>query len=327
MQKRPLGSTGLTLSAPGLGCMGMSEFYGPADEAESLETLNAALDIGYDFLDTADTYGLGHNEELLGRFLEERRDRVVLATKFGIVRDAAGSRRIDNTPAYIAAACDASLKRLRVGTIDLYYCHRRNPETPLEETIGSMAKLVETGKVRALGLSEVSPATLRAAHAIYPIAAVQSEYSLWSRTPEDGMLATCAELGVTFVAYSPLGRGFLTGAIDPKTLSEGDFRKGNPRFQGEALAQNRRLAEALGAFAATRGVTAAQVALAWLVAKAPNVVPIPGARRATRLVENAAGVDLALSREEIAELDALFARDAVAGARYAAGGTAGIEVI
>lgn len=182
MQKRPLGSTGLTLSAPGLGCMGMSEFYGPADEAESLETLNAALDIGYDFLDTADTYGLGHNEELLGRFLEQRRDRVVIATKFGIVRDAAGSRRIDNTPAYIAAACDASLKRLRVETIDLYYCHRRNPETPLEETIGSMAKLVETGKVRALGLSEVSPATLRAAHAIHPIAAVQSEYSLWSRT-------------------------------------------------------------------------------------------------------------------------------------------------
>ncbi|MCC0806651.1 aldo/keto reductase [Methylobacterium sp. W2] len=327
MQKRPLGSTGLTLSAPGLGCMGMSEFYGPADEAESLATLNAALDLSYDFLDTADTYGLGHNENLLGRFLEHCRERVALATKFGIVRDAAGSRRIDNTPAYIATACDASLKRLRVETIDLYYCHRRNPETPLEETIGAMAKLVETGKVRALGLSEVSPATLRAAHAIHPIAAVQSEYSLWSRTPEEGMLETCAELGVTFVAYSPLGRGFLTGAIDPNALSAGDFRKGNPRFQGEALAQNRRLAEALGHFAAARGVSAAQVALAWLVTKAPNVVPIPGARRATRLAENAAAMDLALSTAEIAELDTLFAPAAVAGARYAAGGTAGIEAL
>ncbi|WP_019905394.1 aldo/keto reductase [Methylobacterium sp. 77] len=327
MQKRPLGTTGLTISAPGLGCMGMSEFYGPTEDTASLATLSAALDIGYDFLDTADTYGLGHNEELLGTFLKHRRDGIVLATKFGIVRDAAGSRRIDNTPAYVAAACDASLKRLRIETIDLYYCHRRNPETPLEETIGAMAKLVAAGKVRALGLSEVSPATLRAAHALHPIAAVQSEYSLWSREPEDGMLETCAELGVTFVAYSPLGRGFLTGAIDPEALSEGDFRKGNPRFQGPALAQNRRLADTLGTFATARGVTAAQVALAWLVTKAPNVVPIPGARRATRLAENAAGVDLALSTGDVAELDTLFARDAVAGARYAAGGTAGIEVI
>ncbi|GJE19463.1 aldo/keto reductase [Methylobacterium marchantiae] len=325
MQKRPLGTTGLT--APGLGCMGMSEFYGPTEDTASLATLGAALDIGYDFLDTADTYGLGHNEELLGRFLEDRRDRVVLATKFGIVRDARGSRRIDNTPAYIEAACNASLKRLRIETIDLYYCHRRNPETPLEETMGAMAKLVDSGKVRALGLSEVSPATLRAAHAIHPIAAVQSEYSLWSRAPEDGMLETCDELGVTFVAYSPLGRGFLTGAIDPKALSEGDFRKGNPRFQGEALTRNQRLADALGAFAAARGATAAQIALAWLVNKAPRVVPIPGARRATRLAENAAAVDLVLSSDEIAELDALFSNDAVAGARYAAGGTAGIEVL
>lgn len=328
MLRRPLGTTGLSVSAPGLGCMGMSEFYGAADDDASLATLEAALELGYDFLDSADTYGLGHNEELLGRFLAGRRDRVVLATKFGIVRRAGtGERRIDNTPAYVAQACDASLRRLRIETIDLYYCHRRNPETPIEDTIGAMARLVTDGKVRALGLSEVSPATLRAAHAIHPIAAVQSEYSLWSRTPEDGMLETCRELGVTFVAYSPLGRGFLTGAVDPRQLAEGDFRKGNPRFQGEALEQNQRLANALAAFAGRRGASAAQIAIAWLVNKAPEVVPIPGARRATRLAENAAAADLVLSPREIAELDALFAPEAVAGARYAPGGTAGIEEI
>lgn len=325
MQKRPLGSTGLSVSAPGLGCMGMSEFYGPAEDAESLATLNAAIEIGYDFLDTADTYGLGHNEDLLGTFLRHRRDGIVLATKFGIVRDGSGSRRIDNTPAHVAAACDASLKRLGIETIDLYYCHRRNQETPLEETIGAMARLVRAGKVRALGLSEISPATLRAAHAIHPIAAVQSEYSLWSREPENGLLQTCAELGVTFVAYSPLGRGFLTGTVDPATLSESDFRKGNPRFQGEALARNRVLAGALADFAASRGVTAAQVALAWVTSKSPIVVPIPGSRRIARLTENAAALDLTLTGEEIARLDGMFEPEAVGGARYAPGGMAGIE--
>jgi len=308
--------------------MGMSEFYGPTDEAASLDTLAAALELGYDFLDTADTYGLGHNETLIGRFLKGRRDRVVLASKFGIVRrrDSA-ERRIDNTPAYIASACEASLKRLGVETIDLYYCHRRNPETPIAEMVGAMARLVEQGKVRAIGLSEVSPETLRAAQAVHPIAAVQSEYSLWSRAPEAGMLQTCRDLGVTFVAYSPLGRGFLTGAIDPTALAAGDFRRGNPRFQGEAFAQNRHLLNGLSAIAARRSVTPAQIALAWLVQKAPEVVPIPGARRATRLAENAAAVDLALSPVEIAELDALFSPDAVAGARYATGGNAGIEVL
>ena len=328
MLRRPLGRSGLTVSAPGLGCMGMSEFYGPSDEAASLDTLAAALEHGYDFLDTADTYGFGHNEALIGRFLKGRRDRVVLATKFGIVRrrDTA-ERRIDNSPAYIAACCEASLERLGIETIDLYYCHRRDPGTPVADTVGAMARLMEQGKVRALGLSEVSPETLRAAHAIHPIAAVQSEYSLWSRTPEDGMLETCQKLGVTFVAYSPLGRGFLTGAVDPATLAENDFRKGNPRFQGAALAQNRRLLDGLGAIAARRGVTPAQIALAWIVNRAPDVVPIPGARRATRLAENAAAVDLVLTGREIAELDALFHPDAVAGARYAAGGTAGIEAL
>ena len=327
MLRRSLGRTGLTVSVPGLGCMGMSEFYGPADEAASRDALAGALDLGYDFLDTADTYGLGHNETLIGRFLAGRRERVVVATKFGIVRRAdSAERRIDNTPAYIASACDASLRRLGLDTIDLYYCHRRNPETPLAETVGAMARLVEQGKVRALGLSEVSPETLRAAHAIHPIAAVQSEYSLWSRGPEDGMLETCRDLGVTFVAYSPLGRGFLTGAIDPDRLAAGDFRTGNPRFQGAALAQNRRLLAGLGAIAERRGATPAQVALAWLVSRAPEVVPIPGARRRARLAENAAAVDLVLTPGEIAELDALFSPGAVAGARYAEGGTAGIEV-
>lgn len=328
MRQQPLGQTGLTVSVPGLGCMGMSEFYGPSDETESLAVLAAALDRGYDFLDTADTYGLGHNETLLGRFLKGRRDRVVLATKFAIVRPPDSTeRRIDNTPAYIARACEASLTRLGVETIDLYYCHRRNPETPLAEMVGAMARLVEQGKVRGLGLSEVSPESLRAAHAIHPIAAVQSEYSLWSRAPEDGMLETCRELGVTFVAYSPLGRGFLTGGLDTAGLAADDFRRGNPRFQADALARNQRLLDGLGAIAARRGASAGQIALAWLVDRAPGVVPIPGTRRAVRLAENAAAMDLALTPAEIAELDALFDPGAVAGARYAEGGTAGIEVL
>lgn len=328
MRQQPLGQTGLTVSVPGLGCMGMSEFYGPSEETESLDTLAAALELGYDFLDTADTYGLGHNETLLGGFLKGRRDRVVLATKFGIVRTPGSTeRRIDNTPAYLTAACDASLRRLGVETIDLYYCHRRNPETPLAEMIGAMARLVEQGKVRGLGLSEVSPETLRAAHAIHPIAAVQSEYSLWSRTPEDGMLQACRDLDVTFVAYAPLGRGFLTGGLDPARLAANDFRRGNPRFQADALARNQRLLEGLAALAARRNASPGQIALAWLVDRSPGVVPIPGTRRVDRLAENAAAMDLALTPSEIADLDALFHPDSVAGARYADGGTAGIEVL
>ncbi|GJD49816.1 Aldo-keto reductase IolS [Methylobacterium crusticola] len=326
MPRRPLGRSGLTVSVPGLGCMGMSEFYGPADDALSRETLETALALGYDHLDTADTYGSGHNEALIGSVLRARRGRVVVATKFGIVREpGAYARRIDNSPAYVAAACEASLRRLGVETIDLYYCHRRDPAVPVEETVGAMARLVEAGKVRALGLSEVSPATLRAAHAVHPIAAIQSEYSLWSREPEAGMLETCADLGVTFVAYSPLGRGFLTGALDVGALGDDDFRRANPRFQGEALARNRRLADGLGALARERGVTPAQLALAWLLDAAPHVVPIPGARRPARLSENAAAAEIGLSGAERAALDALFAPNAAAGARYTEAGMAGIE--
>ncbi|MCF4128069.1 aldo/keto reductase [Methylobacterium sp. SyP6R] len=324
MQRRSLGRSGLTVSAPGLGCMGFSEFYGPTDEAAAPAALKAALSLGYDFLDTADMYGVGRNEELIGRVLKGRRDRVVLATKFGIVREG-GARRIDNSPAYLTTACEASLRRLGVETIDLYYCHRRDPSVPVDEMVGAMARLVEAGKVRALGLSEVSPETLRAAHAVHPIAAVQTEYSLWSREPEQGLLDACRDLGIALVAYSPLGRGFLTGAIDVETLAPDDFRRGNPRFQGEALAQNRRLAEALGDFARERGVTAGQVALAWLMTRDPNVVPIPGTRRPERLAENAAAADLALTPADLAALDALFAPGAAAGARYAQAGMAGIE--
>ena len=326
MQRRSLGRSGLTVSAPGLGCMGFSEFYGPTDEAAAPAALEAALSLGYDFLDTADTYGLGRNEDLLGRVLKGRRDRVVLATKFGIVRrEGSTERRIDNSPAYLTAACEASLRRLGIETIDLYYCHRRDPSVPIAEMVGAMARLVEAGKVRALGLSEVSPETLRAADAIHPIAAVQTEYSLWSREPEAGLIETCRDLGIALVAYSPLGRGFLTGAIDVEALARDDFRRGNTRVQGEALVQNRRLADALGDFARARGATAGQVALAWLMTRSPFVIPIPGTRRPERLAENAAAADLALTPADVAALDALFAPGAAAGARYAPGGMAGIE--
>ena len=326
MLRRSLGRSGLTVSAPGLGCMGFSEFYGPTDAAAAPDALAAALDLGYDFLDTADMYGHGRNETLIGGVLRGRRDRVVVATKFGIVREpGSGARRIDNSPAYLTAACKGSLRRLGVETIDLYYCHRRDPAVPVAEMIGTMARLVEAGKVRALGLSEVSPETLRAAHAVHPIAAVQTEYSLWSREPESGLIETCRELGVALVAYSPLGRGFLTGQVDVAALAPDDFRRSNPRFQGEALDRNRRLAEALCAFAGAHGATAGQVALAWLMARAPHVIPIPGTRRPERLAENAGAADLTLTPADIAALDALFAPGAAAGARYPEGGMAGIE--
>jgi aryl-alcohol dehydrogenase-like predicted oxidoreductase len=327
MDRRPLGRTGRTVSAIGLGCMGMSEFYGPRDDAESLRTLEAALDLGIDFLDTADIYGSGHNEELVGRFLAGRRDRVAVATKFGIVR-AAGSyeRRVDNSPAYVRAACEASLRRLGVEAIDLYYVHRRDPSVPVEETVGAMAELVAAGKVRAIGLSEVSAETLRRAHAVHPVAAVQSEYSLWTRDPEAGVLAACRETGTSFVAYSPLGRAFLTGAVAaPDDLAPDDFRRGNPRFQGGALDRNRRLAETLADFARDRGATAAQVALAWLLAKDPGVIPIPGTKRVRYLTENAAAASLRLSPAEVDELDALFPPGAAAGDRYTPEGFKGVE--
>jgi aryl-alcohol dehydrogenase-like predicted oxidoreductase len=327
MKRRALGRNGRDISAIGLGCMGMSEFYGPHDDRQSLDTLAAALELGIDFFDTADTYGHGHNEELIGRFLKGRRARAVLATKFGIVRKpGAYERRVDNSPAYIRQACEASLKRLGIETIDLYYAHRRDPGVPIEETVGAMAALIGAGKIRALGLSEISPATLRRAQAVHPIAAVQSEYSLWSREPEREMLAACRELGVTFVAYSPLGRAFLTGTIDsPDALAADDFRRSNPRFEATAFARNKKLAAALGDFARAREASPARIALAWLIAKHPHVVPIPGTRRRSYLEQNAAAVEIALSPSDIEALESLFPPDAVAGERYTEAGMAGIE--
>jgi len=330
MQQRQLGAGGPLVSALGLGCMGMSEFYGPSDDEQSLLTLARALELGITLFDTADTYGLGHNESLLGRFIEQggaaRRQQMVVATKFGIVRQAGQyERRIDNSPAYIRAACEASLHRLGLERIDLYYCHRRDPAVPIEEVVGAMADLVAAGKVGGIGLSEVSVSTLRRAHAVHPVAAVQSEYSLWSREPEGGLLAACAELGTAFVAYSPLGRAFLTATVDTAQLADNDFRKHNPRFAGEAEAHNRQLVAALGGFAEARGLSNAQVALAWLLNKAPHVIPIPGTRRISYLESNAASAAIALSADEIAWLDRLFDPAAVAGARYPEAGFAGVE--
>lgn len=330
MQQRQLGRSGITASALGLGCMGMSEFYGQSDDADSLRTLERALALGVNLFDSADTYGLGHNETLLGRFVAQgggtRRQQVLLATKFGIVR-AQGQyeRRIDNSPAYIRSACEASLRRLGVECIDLYYCHRRDPAVPIEEVVGAMGELVAAGKVRAIGLSEVSVETLRRAHAVHPIAAVQSEYSLWSREPEDGMLAACAEQGTAFVAYSPLGRAFLTGTVQVAGLAENDFRKHNPRFTGDAAARNGQLVQALAAFAQARGWESSQVALAWLLNKQPHVIPIPGTRRIGYLESNARAAAITLTAAELAELDRLFDPAQVAGARYPDAGFVGIE--
>jgi Predicted oxidoreductases (related to aryl-alcohol dehydrogenases) len=327
MQKRDLGTSGLQVSALGLGCMGMSEFYGPADEAQSLATLERALDLGVTHFDTADMYGSGHNEILLGRFLKDRRDKVVLATKFGIVREPGRSvRAIDTSPAYVRQACEASLRRLGVETIDLYYAHRRNPDIPVEDTVGAMADLVRQGKVRALGLSEVSAATLRRAHAVHPIAAVQSEYSLWTRDPEAEVLPACRELGVGFVAYSPLGRGMLTGAISrPEDLAEDDFRRLSPRFQAGNLAVNLRLVDKVRELAAARGATPGQVALAWLLAQGPDILPIPGTKRIAYLEDNAAAAALALPAEDMAFLAGALPPGAAAGDRYPAEGMKGLN--
>ena len=330
MQQRKLGKVGPVTSAIGLGCMGMSEFYGESDDGASLRTLARALELGVSLFDTADTYGFGHNESLLGRFIAEggaaRREQMVLATKFGIVRaEGQYERRIDNSPAYIRSACEASLRRLGVERIDLYYCHRRDPAVPVEEVVSTLAALLREGKIGAIGLSEVSAQTLRRAHAVHPIAAVQSEFSLWSREPEDGMLATCAELGTAFVAYSPLGRAFLTGALSVEQLADNDFRKNNPRFMGEAGQSNRQLVAALSEFAATRHVSSAQVALAWLLNSYPHVIPIPGTRRIAYLESNAAAADIHLDAHELAQLDTLFDPQRVAGARYPDAGFVGME--
>lgn len=320
MQRRRLGRSGLEVSALGLGCMGMSEFYGPADEAESVATLHRALELGIDFFDTADAYGPFRNEELVGRALRDRRDRVVLATKFGILRDPDDPtvRGLCGRPDYVRRSCEGSLRRLGVDTIDLYYLHRVDPEVPIEETVGAMAALVAEGKVRHLGLSEAGPQTLRRAVAVHPIAALQTEYSLWSRDPEDGVLDACRELGIGFVAYSPLGRGFLTGAIRRfEDLAEDDYRRHSPRFRGENFERNLALVDRVHDLAREKGCTPAQLALAWALAQGEDVVPIPGTKRRARLEENAAAAALELRPDDLERLDAVAPPGAAAGERYA----------
>ncbi len=316
--RRTLGNSGPQVSAIGLGCMGMSDFYGPADDAQSLAVLNHALDIGIDFLDTADMYGTGANERLLAKVLKTRRSEVVLATKFGNVRAPDGALLgIDGRPEYVRAACDASLRRLGVDHIDLYYQHRVDRKVPIEDTVGAMAELVRAGKVRHLGLSEAGPRTIRRAAAVHTIAALQTEYSLWSREVEAELLPLCRELGIALVPYSPLGRGFLTGTIrSAEQLAGNDWRRNNPRFQGENLAHNLALADGVKALAEARGCTSAQLALAWLLSRGPDVVPIPGTRSIARLDENAAAAHLVLSADELKQIDALLAAVPVAGTRY-----------
>jgi aryl-alcohol dehydrogenase-like predicted oxidoreductase len=317
MHTRKLGP--LHVSALGLGCMGMSEFYGPRDEAESVATIHRALELGVTLLDTADMYGPFTNEELLGRALEGRRDQVVLATKCGIVRSATDPkvRGVDGTPGYIRAACEASLRRLRVEVVDLYQLHRVDPKTPVEESVGAMADLVKAGKVRAIGLSEASAATLRRAHAVHPLASVQTEYSLWTRDVEDDVLGVCCELGIGFLAYSPLGRGFLTGQIKRfEDLAADDFRRVSPRFQGENFQKNLDLVAKVESLAAERGATASQLALAWVLAQGDFIVPIPGTKRRRYLEENVGAEAIKLSQDDLRRLDEVMPKGAAAGLRY-----------
>jgi aryl-alcohol dehydrogenase-like predicted oxidoreductase len=320
METRRLGSRELEVSAVGLGCMGMSEFYGATDEDEAVATIHRALELGVTLIDTADIYGPFTNERLVGRAIAGRRDAVVLATKFGNVRREDGSwAGIDGRPEYVHSACDASLKRLGVEHIDLYYQHRVDKKVPIEETVGAMAELVGAGKVRHLGLSEASPETIRRAHAVHPITALQTEYSLWSRDPEERLLPTVRELGIGFVAYAPLGRGFLSGRFrSPDDVGdEGDFRSRHPRFQGDNFRRNRELVERLEALAAEKGVTLAQLALAWVLHQGDDIVPIPGTKHRTYLQENVAAVEVELSEEDLARIDEAAPRGVTAGDRYA----------
>ena len=318
MSQRELGTSGLSVSAMGLGCMGMSQSYGPGDEAESIRTLNRALDIGITFLDTAAVYGGGANERLLSGVLKSRRAEVVLATKCGIIRSGDGqATAIDGSPDEITRSCDESLQRLGVDVIDLFYLHRVDPKVPIEESVGTMAALVRAGKVRYLGLSEAGPSTLTRAHDVHPIAALQSEYSLWWREPETTMLPTCRKLGIGFVAFSPLGRGFLSGTVtDTSKLSSDDMRRALPRFQGQNLSRNLELVGRLEQMAGARHCTAPQLALAWLLAQGHDIVPIPGTKRRTYLESNAAALNLHLSDDDARALDEVFRPDTVAGDRY-----------
>jgi len=325
MEKRKLGAQGLEVSAQGLGCMGMSEFYGPGDEDESIATIHRALELGIDFLDTADMYGPHTNEVLVGRAIRGRRDEVVLATKFGIVREAGlpGGRGISGRPEYVRGACDGSLKRLGVDHIDLYYQHRVDPEVPIEETVGAMSRLVEEGKVRFIGLSEAGAQTIRRAHATHPVTALQSEYSLWSRDIEDDIIPTLRELGIGLVAYSPLGRGFLTGRFtSPDDFAEDDFRRHSPRFQGENFQKNLDLVKHIEQLAASKGCTAGQLALAWVMARGGDFVPIPGTKRRAYLEENAAAAGVHLTADDLARIEEIAPRDVAAGTRYAESGMA-----
>lgn len=319
MQTKPLGSSGLHTSQLGLGCMGMSDFYGQGNDEESIKVIHRAYERGITFFDTADMYGPYTNEVLVGKAIQPFRNHITLATKFGIVRDAAdpSKRGFNGRPEYVQASCEGSLKRLGVETIDLYYLHRKDPDTPIEETVGAMVRLKEQGKIGAIGLSEVAADTLRQAHAVHPVTALQTEYSLWSRDPEDGILQTCRDLEIAFVAYSPLGRGFLTGQFKTAgDFDENDYRRHSPRFQGENFAKNLKLVQKIENMAEQKGCTAAQLALAWVLAQGDHIFPIPGTKQIKYLEENIAAVDISFTPAELTEIEVIAPKNAAAGMRY-----------